>query len=121
MDLGKVIASAFGEMVSEKLSETKVRVGRISPELEKEFFDNRNAAKIAEKDINSRIAAFVQELEEEYELLQFENKKMELWEKVYDELALTQEERGLRYTINHDTRVITRIDKKVEEEMEFKL
>ena len=118
MDIGRAIAGILGELGKE---ERKVRVGRISPELEEEFSANRNAAELAKNEIEDKINAFVKTLEVEHSLKQFADRKIELWEKVYDELGLTQEERGLRYKIDHETRVITRVDEVVAEEMEFKL
>lgn len=79
-------------------TQDKVRIGRISEELRNEFEENKKIAEAESNLIEAKIKEHINELKSIKE--KFDLVKMELWEKVYDELNLTDAQRGDNYEMS---------------------
>ena len=110
--LEKIIGEALEEFLNEKENDGElVRVGRISKELQEQFNQVRHEHEAEHDAIKDKIDAFIQEVQREHDCEKFHDRNQELWEKVYDELGLTEEERGKHYTIKNAARVVYRQEK----------
>ncbi len=99
--------------------ETKVRVGRISKELQEEMEANRAEHDAEHQAIKAKIDAYIEKVTKNHSCDKFHDKRLELWEKAYDELGFTEAERGLRYTVANGTRVVFRMDDAEENKNSF--
>lgn len=97
-------------------NETEVRVGRVSKEASetlKKVVDDHAASHLAIKD---KIEAYIEKLESEHDCTPFNERKMDAWEKIYDELELSQADRAKHYKIDHEARIIYLIEKETDED-----
>lgn len=94
-------------------SKKEERVGKVDMSLVEEFKNNQKAAIELEKKVKDEISKFIEKItaENEPEMEKLEQARLLLWEKMYDELNLSESERGDEYTIKTKTGVICRIVK----------
>lgn len=111
--LGKILSEIVENMIEDENVE-EVRVGRISRELHEEFIQNKKAHREEHRVMEEKIEAFIEEITAGHSCKKFNEARMDIWEKVYDEIGLSQEERGKNYRVMGNTRVIVRLDDKDE-------
>lgn len=87
------------------------RVGKVDMALINDFKENTNALRALEKKVKKEIDAFIEKIEAENDpkIQEFEQKRKLLWERVYDELNLSESERGEVYTVDHATGVVSKV------------
>lgn len=109
------LIAKFLEDYEEEFEDTvEIRVGRISAGLLAELDQNRKEHEAAHDAIKAKIDAYIEEVTKEHSCQKFRKEKSEIWEKIYDELNLNQEERGLEYTIERSSCVVSRVSQKEE-------
>lgn len=106
------------EMLDQDENEKLVRVGRISAELQKEINENARKHREEHEELKAKIEAYIEKITADHSCEKFNDEKAELWERVYDELGLTEEERGKHYTIKNGLRVVYRVESEDEDDFE---
>jgi hypothetical protein len=120
MSFGKYLAERLGVEI-EEVETVKVRVGRVSQELKAEFEANDNAHNAEHEALKARINAFIEQVQAEHSCKKFNDQEADLWERLYDELGLTEAERGHNYTIKDSSRAVYRIDEVEEAEAKINI
>lgn len=110
--LKEIIEDALEEFIELKQGKTLVRVGRISQELQDEFNQIREEHNAEHEAMKKKIEDFIEEIKLSHDCDKFHNRSLEVWEKVYDQLGLSQEERGKPYSIKNANRIVYRRENK---------
>lgn len=120
MSFGKFLAEKLGVEI-ETVETVKVRVGRVSEELKAEFDELGDAHEAEHDAIKAKINAFIEQVQNEHSCKKFNDQEADLWERLYDELGLTEAERGYNYTIKDSSRAVYRIDEVEEAEAKINI
>lgn len=116
MKLADLILRAF-------LEEHEERVGRAPMELVKELEEVKEAHRKAHEEIERQIKEFAQRLNEKHAPIcaMYAKREAEIWEKIYDAVGVPENEREHEYNIDRLTGVVSRVVKKLPEQLEQKL
>lgn len=108
------ILSKIASQMREEENVVEVRVGRMSKELREEFDKNNETHEAEHREMKRKIDAFIEKITSEHNCEKFQDVHMDIWEKVYDEIGLTQAERGKKYKMKD--RIVYRLDEVDEDE-----
>jgi uncharacterized FlgJ-related protein len=102
----------LGKLLKGLIQEKTIRVGKVDPTLGQALKANKQTHDQLHADIESKVDAFIDQLKAQHEPIceKLNAEKESIWEQIYDQLGLSEQERGENYRINNKTGVVSRVE-----------
>jgi hypothetical protein len=102
----------LGKLLKRLVEEKQTRIGKVDMELALQLKENKERHEKLHEEMESKIKEFIEQLENEHRPVcdQFMAEKSDIWEKIYDQLGLSQAERDENYRISHVTGIVHKVE-----------
>jgi uncharacterized FlgJ-related protein len=102
----------LGKLLKGLIQEKTIRVGKVDPSFGQALKATKKTHDQLHADIESKVEAFIDQLKKEHEPVceQLNAEKAAIWEQIFDQLGLSEQERAENYRINNSTGVVSRVE-----------